>query len=204
VPKERRISGRRSLYGSARPLNKTLATAAPFTAQVTRAIAAAKQAGLRILGIRADGTVIVHDGGGPIAEALSAVIGVSEIVQKENTWDDSTSRQRQPPAAADVAPVEVEKWSDPEWRAQRIEKWKAHVRKSAPGKLERRGLAGLYERKGKVPGHIKGASIGTMNKLEVRGFAVPVGEVKPGFFPFYEITDAGEAHWLKHLDEESH
>jgi hypothetical protein len=93
--------------------------------------------------------------------------------------------------------VEAENWADPEWRAQRHEKWKAHVRNSPLGKLEMKGLAGLCAQKGKSPQHIKGASIGTMNKLEVRGFAVPVGEVRPGYFPFYEITADGEAHWLK-------
>jgi hypothetical protein len=48
-----------------KPLSGTLCMTRlpPFTqAQVKRAIAAAKKAGLRIIGIRPDGTIIVHDG----------------------------------------------------------------------------------------------------------------------------------------------
>lgn len=41
---------------------------APFTkASLERAIAAAKRAGLRVTGIRADGTVLVQDSDAPIA-----------------------------------------------------------------------------------------------------------------------------------------
>ena len=49
---------------------------APFTqAQVKRAIAAAKKAGLRVIGIRTDGTIIVYDGKGRIEEALRCALG---------------------------------------------------------------------------------------------------------------------------------
>jgi hypothetical protein len=42
--------------------------AIPFTqAKVTRAIAAAQKAGLRVIGIKPDGTVLVQEGDAPIA-----------------------------------------------------------------------------------------------------------------------------------------
>lgn len=45
-----------------------MSRAIPFTqAKVTRAIAAAKKAGLRVVGIRPDGTVLVQEGDAPIA-----------------------------------------------------------------------------------------------------------------------------------------
>lgn len=57
----------------------------PFTqAKVVRAIAAAKKAGLRVIGIKADGTVLVQEGDSPI---------VPEAEQKQDapagtSWDD--------------------------------------------------------------------------------------------------------------------
>jgi hypothetical protein len=35
-----------------------------------------------------------------------------------------------------------------------------------------------------------------MDKLEARGFVRATGEVKPGYFPIYEITAEGETEWL--------
>jgi hypothetical protein len=62
-----------------------MTTRLPFTqAKVTRAIAAAKKAGLRVVGIRPDGTVLVQEGDAPIvpadAERQTAPAGTS--------WDD--------------------------------------------------------------------------------------------------------------------
>lgn len=45
-----------------------MSRAIPFTqAKVSRAIAAAKKAGLRVTGIRPDGTVLVQEGDAPVA-----------------------------------------------------------------------------------------------------------------------------------------
>lgn len=57
----------------------------PFTqARVARAVAAAKKAGLRVIGIRPDGTVLVQEGDAPIVpggeQQQSAPAGTS--------WDD--------------------------------------------------------------------------------------------------------------------
>ena len=63
-----------------------MSRALPFTqAKVTRAIAAAKKAGLRVTGIRPDGTVLVQEADAPIApddtgEHYPAPAGTS--------WDD--------------------------------------------------------------------------------------------------------------------
>lgn len=62
-----------------------MSRAIPFTqAKVTRAIAAAKKAGLRVVGIRPDGTVLVQEGDAPIVpgavERQDAPAGTS--------WDD--------------------------------------------------------------------------------------------------------------------
>lgn len=62
-----------------------MSRAIPFTqAKVTRAIAAAKKAGLRVIGIRPDGTVLVQEGDAPIVpgneQRQDAPAGTS--------WDD--------------------------------------------------------------------------------------------------------------------
>jgi hypothetical protein len=62
-----------------------MSRAIPFTqAKVTRAIAAAQKAGLRVVGIRPDGTVLVQEGDAPIVpgdeQKQDAPAGTS--------WDD--------------------------------------------------------------------------------------------------------------------
>lgn len=62
-----------------------MSRALPFTqAKVLRAVAAAKKAGLRVVAIKADGTVLVQEGDAPIApvdaERQDAPAGTS--------WDD--------------------------------------------------------------------------------------------------------------------
>jgi hypothetical protein len=51
--------------------------------------------------------------------------------------------------------------------------------------------------KGQTPRHIKGIGPGTMERLEARGFVRATGQVKPGYFPHYEITAEGEGECLK-------
>jgi hypothetical protein len=56
----------------------------PFTqASLCRAIKAARKEGLRVAGIRPDGTLIVHDGADPVADGL--------LVDQDETpsrWED--------------------------------------------------------------------------------------------------------------------
>jgi hypothetical protein len=177
-------------------------------AQFGRAIAAAKKAGLRIVGIRPDGTVIVYDGDGPIEDALRSVLGCETEARGRNPWDDvlddelaAFEKAKSGGVKTDV-PVMDERWRDEGWREQRLEKWKASVRRSPLGVLEKRALKALFGMKGQTPQRIKGAGPGTMDKLEVRGFARPVGEVKSGRYPTHEITAEGEAHWRTIADND--
>jgi len=171
-----------------------MTTSGGFTqAQVKRAIAAAKTAGLRIVGIRPDGTVIVYDGNGPIEQALRFALGCATEQPVDNEWNAvlgfDTAEPEQQPGISNQAPSGAEAWHE------HAEKWKEWVRGRPLGTLERKALATLFEMKGQQPRRIKGAGPGTMKRLEARGFARPVGETKPDHFPMYEITEAGEAHW---------
>ena len=57
----------------------------PFTKRkVIRAVEAARMAGLRVIGIKADGTVMVEDGDVPIAPVESD----RHDVPVDNSWDD--------------------------------------------------------------------------------------------------------------------
>jgi hypothetical protein len=62
-----------------------MSRAIPFTqAKVTRAIAAARKAGLRVIGIKPDGTVLVQEGDAPIVPV--------EVTRQDapagTSWDD--------------------------------------------------------------------------------------------------------------------
>lgn len=62
-----------------------MSRAIPFTqAKVTRAIAAARKAGLRVVGIRPDGTVLVQEGDAPIVP----VEVTSQDAPAGTSWDD--------------------------------------------------------------------------------------------------------------------
>jgi hypothetical protein len=179
---------------------------APFTqAQVKRSIAAAKKCGLRVVGIRPDGTVIVYDGEAPIAEAICSALGLETEQHDHNPWDDvatfdewkSRDEARKPDhvIASYQAPLVGEAWR------RHLEKWKEWVRGRPLGLREKRALRELSAIKGRPPRHIKDAGPGTMDRLEARGFVKPVGEAKPGYFPLYEITAAGETEWRKICDQ---
>ena len=59
--------------------------ALPFTqAKVTRAISAARKAGLRVIGIRPDGTVLVQEADAPIVPAEAA----RQDAPSGTSWDD--------------------------------------------------------------------------------------------------------------------
>lgn len=62
-----------------------------------------------------------------------------------------------------------------EWQ-ERARQWKLQVVASPLGSRELIGLAGLHEYKSEKVKRIKGASIGTMERLEARGYVEPDGE----------------------------
>jgi hypothetical protein len=167
----------------------------------TGSFAAAKKAGLRILGIRPDGTVIVYDGKRPIEEALRSALGCEAEAPARSPWDEVSAsdqwkeRQEARQSGSVVAPDEVPLTGEA-WR-ERVDKWKEWVRGRPLGVLEKRALRDLSAIKGQPPRHIKGAGPGTMDKLEARGFVKTAGEMKSGYFPMYKITTEGEAEWLK-------
>jgi hypothetical protein len=119
---------------------------ASFTqAQVNRAIAAAKKAGLFIVGIRPDGTVIVYDGKRPIEEALRSALGCSTGSCTYNEWDrvlgldEFEGRENEQPTARAAAkpqvPLEGDAWKE------HIEKWKEWVRRAGSRCRWRRGCS---------------------------------------------------------------
>ena len=164
-------------------------------AQVKRAIAAAKNAGLRIVGIHPSGTIIVYDGSGPIEHALRCALGGPTEQPVDDKWTAvlgfGTAEPEQHPSISNQTPTTTIDWQE------RAEKWKEWVRGRPLGTLERKALAGLLQMKGHEPRHIKGAGPGTMERLGARGFARPIGDAKPDRFPMYEITEAGERHWQR-------
>lgn len=166
-------------------------------AQVKRAIAAAKTAGLRIVGIHPSGTVIVYDGSGPIEHALHSVLSGTTEQPVDDEWTAvlgfDTAEPEQRPSISNQTPTTATDWQE------RAEKWKEWVRGRPLGTLEKKALAGLLEMKGHEPRRIRGAGPGTMERLEARGFARPLGDAKPDRFPMYEITEAGEVHWQRLL-----
>lgn len=178
---------------------------AAFTqAQVVRAIAAAKRAGLRIFGIRPDGTVIVHDADGPVEDALRVALGCKAELEAVSPWDDVSAVDEWKPQVELRAPHVAASGKiplTPKLRRDRVEKWKDWVRGRPLGVLEKRALKELFLMKGQPPRHIKGAGPGTMDKLKARGFVRPVGEIKPGHFSMYEVTKKGAEEWLKICDE---
>lgn len=61
----------------------------PFTeASIRRLVKAARKSGLRVVGIRADGTVIVQDGDGATA-GLPSPEARGEIAPQSSKWEDA-------------------------------------------------------------------------------------------------------------------
>jgi hypothetical protein len=147
-------------FGGTRVLDRTRrffhAKTAPFTqAQVKRAIAAAKKAGLRVIGIRPDGTIILYDGKGPIEGALRSALGFEAETPTHNPWDDVSAfddwkeqREAQRPGRV-VAPHQAP-LVGAAWR-EHAEKWKEWVRGRPLGVREKRALRELSSIKGHPP-----------------------------------------------------
>ena len=55
---------------------------------VARTIAAAHKAGLRVIGIRPDGTLIVHDGKEDISSVIAGALGAQYEDPEVSRWTD--------------------------------------------------------------------------------------------------------------------
>lgn len=82
------------------------------------------------------------------------------------------------------------------WWKERERLWRIEVVASPLQKRELMALAGLYEFRSEKVREIKGASIGTMERLLARGFVELDGEPPPGKCGQHRITEAGEAAWI--------
>ncbi len=96
-------------------------------------------------------------------------------------------------ATAEYKILDIPRTSE-EWQ-ERARQWKLQVVASPLGSRELIGLAGLHEYKSEKIKRTKGASIGTMERLEARGYVIPDGKPVSGKCIAYKITPAGETAW---------
>ena len=105
-------------------------------------------------------------------------------------WGDSS------PASVDAAQIR-NKYTPPiVFKPLAPGEWERQIRAGPLGKRERAGLAAYYDARNEKLSYIKGAGIGTIERLEARGF-IAVAEVRGDRVPFYRITPEGEAAWLQ-------
>ena len=105
-------------------------------------------------------------------------------------------RDYEPAACANTCPklhVEMPRTAE-EW-AEKTRQWRENVVASRLQSRELIGLAGLYEVKSERVKRIKGAGVGTMERLEARGYVQADGEPPPGKCTSYRITEEGKKHW---------
>jgi hypothetical protein len=74
--------------------------------------------------------------------------------------------------------------------------WEAEVRASPLQKRERIALEAYVKAKGKL-GYVKGGGLLTTERLAIRGYVEIVQHRPNGRVPYYGITRAGEAEWLR-------
>jgi hypothetical protein len=79
--------------------------------------------------------------------------------------------------------------------------WEDLVRKSPLTKLERAALGTYVKAKGTI-GYVKGAGAATNDRLIARGFIMVVQEREAGRASYYGITPAGEAEWLRIVEQD--
>lgn len=78
--------------------------------------------------------------------------------------------------------------------------WEAEVLASPLQKRERTALEAYFKAKGTI-GYVKGGGMLTTERLAVRGY-VEITQTRPeGRVPFYGITPAGEAEWLRQTSQ---
>lgn len=93
-------------------------------------------------------------------------------------------------------PSLIEKYRAMGYRVYEDGEWEELIRKSPVTKLEHAALGAYVKAKGTL-GDVKGAGPATNNRLVARGFIKVVQERGPGKVPYYGITPAGEAEWLR-------
>lgn len=122
-------------------------------------------------------------------DAFDALPGAEEHTER-NPWDDVWSLEGDSPKANTelISPVVFKMCSPGEWERK--------VCASPLGKRERAGLKAYYDDRNEQLRYIKGAGIGTIERLEARGF-ISVAEVRGNRVPFYRITAEGKAEWLR-------
>jgi predicted DNA-binding transcriptional regulator AlpA len=118
----------------------------------------------------------------------------------ENSWDVELSALADVSEQAPAVPSRVDCPRTPEEWKERERLWRLQVVGSPMQSRELMGLAGLYEFKSERVKRIMGASIGTMERLEARGFVETDGVVPAGRCAYYKITDAGERAWEQFPD----
>ncbi|MBP1092974.1 hypothetical protein [Bradyrhizobium diazoefficiens] len=74
--------------------------------------------------------------------------------------------------------------------------WEAEVLASPLQKRERTALEAYFKAKGTI-GYVKGGGIMTTERLAVRGYVEIIQTRPDGRVPYYGITPAGEAEWLR-------
>lgn len=126
----------------------------------------------------------------------------------ENTESPQVDQSMEANQAEQVSPIPSSRvglpaWmliEDPQKRQQELDRlgveWEKNLLQKPLGKLETKGLAYFYEQRGQAVKPIKGVSMGTMEKLEIRGFVAVIGNPAPERgHPDYTITDAGIGAW---------
>jgi len=122
-------------------------------------------------------------------QAFDSLPGGEDHIER-NPWDDVC-------LTGDASPDARNERSPPiEFKTYTPEEWKQIVCASPLGKRERIGLGAYYAARNEKLSYIKGAGIGTVERLEARGF-ISVAEERGDRVPFYRITPEGEAAWLR-------
>lgn len=155
----------------------------PFTqAGLKRAIKAARDAGLRVTGIKPDGTVLVEEHG---AHATHAV---------DNDWNFETAGQpAEPRSAEDNLRALAGRPIFDGGYAFNAEEYAEYLRAKPLSKRERDALDLFFDRpEGSVIRCTeRGAGLHTMQRLAARGYLTPLPAEK-GRVPDHTITQAGK------------
>lgn len=187
-------------------------------AAICQAIRAAQRTGAGAVRILVDGTISIdvrpraEDRPEPgdlastwddVQAAPEAAIPRRRIGEKINDGDDPMSIALARYQRGEIKMAELPPGRYPNgMRVYADGEWEAEVRASPLQKRERDALKAYARAKGTI-GYVKGGGLLTTERLAVRGF-VEVVQTRPnGKVPFYGITPAGEAEWLRQAPKET-
>jgi hypothetical protein len=160
-------------------------------AGVKRAIAAARASGLRVLGIRPDGTVITWPANeslpnGFVLAFADQPLNLQPIPSSSKKFDVQAATKLM--ASGPIVLAEGKMWAEASW--------KEHVCASPMKKRERDALELMCSFGPRVVLYheIKGAGLTTMKRLEARGFVVAVQHGLERV-PDYTLTLEGKHEW---------